>query len=76
MVANLSKIGAIVASEVHGLATWTGKTSKYWAKFSEEPSGIPFDKLRSKIIDVIPFIDMERPEGYIWIVCFDVQERQ
>lgn len=63
----IDSIGLIVASEVHGSASWDGEHMVFWGRFDcegDELRRIPIMLLVRHLIEAVP-IDAPRPPGFI-----------
>ena len=69
-MSDIDKIGGVVASEIHGMCSWDGETSRYWAKFDVDPSTVAISRLRKHLIGAVPY-EGEKPDGHIWITAFN-----
>lgn len=69
---NLSNIGSIVATEIHGTTTYSADTVTIWARFDENPKNIPIHKLRGHLVEakLHNTITEQRPEYFISAVAF------
>ncbi len=69
------KIGAFVATELHGMCSWSGETVSLWVKFDCDVRSLCFSQLNDRIVDaVVNEENSERPEGYMWTIAFVKKE--
>ncbi len=68
---DIEKIAGFVATEIHGMCSWTGETINVWAKFDCDPRVIPLGKLREHLVSAVRREPGgEKPEGFISATAF------